>query len=110
MPNNGRRFGADYVTITGTNLGNGTDITSVIIRNSPATITSQGTDYVIAVTTMGSVGRGNVQVESTSFGISTLTNGYVYNPSMNPACHTECPNIPRWCSVYCHSINWSFCW
>eukprot|EP00698_Gefionella_okellyi_P008903 TRINITY_DN2236_c0_g1_i2.p1 TRINITY_DN2236_c0_g1~~TRINITY_DN2236_c0_g1_i2.p1 ORF type:complete len:2997 (-),score=691.31 TRINITY_DN2236_c0_g1_i2:204-8054(-) len=82
VPNNGRSYGANTVTISGNDLGNGTDITLVTLKGLPALILEQtGTTVtVIALNGTDNIGTGDVVVYSTSFGVGMQAQGYTYNP------------------------------
>jgi hypothetical protein len=83
-PTSGAAGGGTFVTITGYQLGSGTDIYNVTLAGKTAPIRTQGEHWVLVVAGYQSNIRGltgNVVVYSTSKGIRTLTNGYTYNPS-----------------------------
>ncbi len=78
-PEQGAWTGGYPVAITGTNLGNGVDITNVTLAGVSATISSQTTErvWVLAgIPTNGGV--GDVVVQSVSFGVTTKTNAFTY--------------------------------
>jgi len=81
-PNQGPAVGEQLVTIMGQSLGNGSDITAVIIARQPARIISQTNHSVMVITFAGQPGGGMVQVISSSRGSSYLPNGYQYNAGM----------------------------
>eukprot|EP00698_Gefionella_okellyi_P010879 TRINITY_DN2854_c3_g2_i1.p1 TRINITY_DN2854_c3_g2~~TRINITY_DN2854_c3_g2_i1.p1 ORF type:complete len:3278 (-),score=789.36 TRINITY_DN2854_c3_g2_i1:1185-11018(-) len=74
----GPRSGLNILTITGTPLGSGSDVTSVVIFNSDAVILSQTATQVIVNTTAFNTGNQfvNVVLWSVSFGRADLVNGY----------------------------------
>ena len=75
----GTEKGGTTVTITGSNLGSGTDITSVTLRGvSVASITSQSATQVVVVAAAGTPGLGDVRVFSTSLGETLKSNGFTY--------------------------------
>lgn len=81
-PNSGPLVGGNTVVINGTGIGSGSDITSVTLNGvTVAQILSQTTDSVTVVAGDGTghQGNGNIVLQSTSVGTSTLTNGYTYN-------------------------------
>jgi len=81
IPNSGPLYGTNYVTILGSNLGNGSDISSVLLNNISATIVKQNQSSVVVIASGStSVGSG-VVVFSVSFGYS-FSNNYTYNPRM----------------------------
>eukprot|EP00698_Gefionella_okellyi_P024708 TRINITY_DN8795_c0_g1_i2.p1 TRINITY_DN8795_c0_g1~~TRINITY_DN8795_c0_g1_i2.p1 ORF type:complete len:2079 (-),score=494.13 TRINITY_DN8795_c0_g1_i2:11-6247(-) len=79
-PPTGKFDGGTIITIHGVNLGNGSDVTSVLLRNAPATILSQ-TANAVTVTSgnPGGSGLGDVQVSSVHFGVLVATSAYRYN-------------------------------
>lgn len=76
----GPAMGGNTITIMGTGLGNGSDITNVTICGVTAAIQSQTANSVTVVVGAGASGTGNVQVYSASAGVTTFVNGYTYNP------------------------------
>eukprot|EP00698_Gefionella_okellyi_P023731 TRINITY_DN8189_c0_g1_i1.p1 TRINITY_DN8189_c0_g1~~TRINITY_DN8189_c0_g1_i1.p1 ORF type:complete len:2451 (-),score=514.06 TRINITY_DN8189_c0_g1_i1:1163-8401(-) len=93
-PNLGNQNGGTFVNITGTNFGNGTDITSVILIDNSVQIVSQGSNWVYVRSPGGPVGTGVVNVTSDTFGTATFVNGFTYaelgvithvNPSVGPS-------------------------
>lgn len=84
VPDNGPLAGGNLVTLTGSNLGDGGDITLVSWGgDSNAAIQTQSTSQVVvqapALSTNGNV---TVTVQSTSFGTATAT--YTVHPSTCP--------------------------
>ena len=80
--NNGPYAGGNSITITNGTLGNGSDITNVMIGGVVATVTGQGTSWVaITLPAAGSASAKDVVIQSTSEGQATLPNAYTYNPS-----------------------------
>ena len=82
---NGPQAGGNVLTITNGILGNGSDITNVTICGAQATITGQGSNWV-SVTLPASPDSsqqitGDVVIQSTSEGDTTLSNAYTYNPA-----------------------------
>ena len=71
--------GSNAVTIAGSNLGNGADITAVLFGSAPATITAQSINDVTVTVPAGAAGAVAVTVRSTSRGDATLQNAYTYN-------------------------------
>lgn len=82
-PANGPTIGSNSVTISGTNLGSGTDITSVLFGTAAAAISSQTATAVVVTVPAGTAGQVAVTVRSTSRGEVTLNNAYLYNARMN---------------------------
>jgi N-acetylneuraminic acid mutarotase len=80
MMNNGPASGGNTLTITKAGLGNGSDITSVIICGVAATIQSQTANSVTVVLGAGGTGTGNIVVYSVNAGVTTFVNSYTYNP------------------------------
>ena len=78
MPSSGSWTGGYGVVITGTNFGNGTDITNVTLCGVAATITSQTTRRVWVVAAPGTAGVGDVAVQSTSYGTTVKSNAFEY--------------------------------
>ena len=78
--------GDTLVTISGTNLGSGSDITAVTLANVQADIVSQTASQVVVRTRSASELSGNIVVRSLSMGIITLQNSFSY--------------VPRTCSLY----------
>lgn len=71
--------GGFTVTITGTGLGNGSDITDVKLCGvSVASITSQSATEVVVVAGVGTPGLGDVSVFSTSQGETVKPNAFIY--------------------------------
>jgi len=67
--------------ITGTGLGSGFDITSVILADVPVLrIINQTADSVLVTSGayLGGPALGSVIVNSTSVGVSTMVNGFGY--------------------------------
>ncbi|MCP4213957.1 MAG: hypothetical protein GY765_04830, partial [bacterium] len=78
-PSFGPTAGGTTVTISGSNLGNGTDITSVTLCGTAASILSQTVDAVTVLSGAATAGTGDVVITSTSIGTTTLAGGYSYN-------------------------------
>jgi N-acetylneuraminic acid mutarotase len=80
---NGPAFGGNTLTITGTGLGNGSDITNVTVCGVTAVIVSQTADSVTVVLGTASDGStGDVKIFSASLGMTIFVNGYTYNPPL----------------------------
>lgn len=78
-PISGPVSGGFTVTITGTDLGNGSDITDVKLCGvSVESITSQSATEVVVVAGVGTPGPGDVSVFSTSLGETKKVNGFTY--------------------------------
>jgi hypothetical protein len=78
-PASGIWTGGTTVTITGSNLGNGADITDVTLCGvSVASITSQSATQVVVVAAAGLPGLGDVRVFSTSQDETVKSNGFTY--------------------------------
>lgn len=70
-PGSGKYYGGNVVTITGVNLGNGTDITLVTLKSIQATILNQTVNDVTVVAgavLRNDTGLGNATVYSRSYG------------------------------------------
>jgi len=78
-PSNGPAAGSNTVCIQGLNLGNGSDITNVIVHGTGAAITSQNPTQVIVQVGASGPGVGNILVQSTSQGSKRPINAYRYN-------------------------------
>jgi len=78
-PETGSSYGGYQVTINGTNLGNGFDITNVTIcGTSVASIDSQSaTEVVVTVDSTRTSGLGDVRVFSTSYGETVESNVFL---------------------------------
>ena len=76
----GPAVGGNILVISGTGLGNGSDIYNVTICGVVATIQSQTPNSVTVVVATGPAGTGNITVSSTSRGVATFVNGYTFNP------------------------------
>ncbi|MDP2991395.1 MAG: IPT/TIG domain-containing protein, partial [Kiritimatiellota bacterium] len=82
-PTNGPLAGGNTVTISnGYDLGNGSDITNVLLCGVSASIQTQGSNWV-RVTAGGALSRGtgNIVIQSPTVGATELFNGYKYNPA-----------------------------
>ena len=78
-PESGVVLGGYTVTIVGTNLCNGVDVTDVTLCGvSVQSITSQSATQIVVVASAGTPGLGDVRVFSTSFGETVRTNGFTY--------------------------------
>ena len=78
-PESGVVSGGYTVTIVGTNLCNGVDVTDVTLCGvSVQSITSQSATQIVVVASAGTPGLGDVRVFSTSFGETVRTNGFTY--------------------------------
>ena len=81
-PATGDATGGVSVTITGTNLCDGTDVTNVTICGVAATsFDSQSVTQIVATAGAGAAGLGDVRVWSTSYGASVLSNAFTYTNS-----------------------------
>ncbi|NCD35447.1 MAG: DUF1573 domain-containing protein, partial [Spartobacteria bacterium] len=78
-PSSGYWTGSCPVVISGTHLGNGTDITNVTLCGIQATINSQTAERVwVTAGAAVTPGMGDVVVHSTSFGATTKSNAFTY--------------------------------
>ena len=78
-PSGGSYTGGYSVAITGTNIGNGGDITNVTLCDVDASIVRQSsTQVVVTAGAAASVGLGDVRVYSVSFGETVRSNGFTY--------------------------------
>ena len=79
-PASGSTAGGYELTITGANLGDGSDITNVMVCGVSAAIVSQSsTQVVVTVGAALVAGLGDVRVFSTSFGESASPNSFTYS-------------------------------
>ncbi len=79
LPARGPAVGGTTVTITGRNLGDGTDVTRVMLCGVEAAIVTQYYATVVVRTGVAPAAtNGEVVVVSTSCGRSALTNGFTY--------------------------------
>ncbi|MEI6167191.1 MAG: IPT/TIG domain-containing protein [bacterium] len=82
-PASGSIRGGTTVTIRGSNLGSGGDITSVRFCGFPASIVSQSASQVVVTTSAsGFATNGAVEVLSSSYGLSSLSGGYAYTAAV----------------------------
>ena len=83
IPSNGPFAGGNLVLVTNvtTRIGSGSDITNVIVGGVMATVTNQGTNWVvIGMPFTGSAGLKDVVVKSASVGATILSSAYTVNP------------------------------
>lgn len=78
-PATGPVAGTNTLTISGSNLGSGSDITAVLLGNTAATVSAQTVSDVTVVAPAGTAGPVSVTVRSASRGTATLQNAYTYN-------------------------------
>ncbi len=78
MPSSGAWTGGYSVVITGTNFGNGSDITNVTLCGVRATITNQTDRRVWVLAAPGAAGVGDVVVQSASYGTTVKSNAFEY--------------------------------
>ena len=83
-PSEGPAAGNTIITIIGTSLGSGSDITAVTVGGaSVLSINQQSSSQVIVVTSSdGSKGTVDVVVVSTSKGTTRLDDGFTLNPGI----------------------------
>ncbi len=78
-PTSGVSTGGYQVTITGSNLGDGSDITNVTLNGTSVTsIDSQSSTQLVVTVAFGTAGTGDVVVYSTSHGTTTKANAFTY--------------------------------
>lgn len=78
----GPYVGGNLITITNGNLGNGSDITNVLVGGSAATIMGQGADWVsISPPGASAPGAASIHILSASQGNTLLPDAYFYNPA-----------------------------
>ena len=83
VPSNGPFAGGNQLLVTNTvpAIGNGNDITNVLLDGVTASITDQGTNWVtITVPATGSPGSKTIVVQSASAGDTTFAGIYTVNP------------------------------
>eukprot|EP00698_Gefionella_okellyi_P018872 TRINITY_DN5710_c0_g1_i4.p1 TRINITY_DN5710_c0_g1~~TRINITY_DN5710_c0_g1_i4.p1 ORF type:complete len:2265 (+),score=623.94 TRINITY_DN5710_c0_g1_i4:331-6795(+) len=94
-PGTGPNSGNTIVTISGTNLGDGSDITSVTLDGVAATIQAgtqtSGSVTVTSASGLSAAGTNNVVVVSTTRGSSTKASSWTYNVA--PAINTVVPSV-----------------
>ena len=115
-PSTGKAIGGTNVTISGSSLGNGTDITTVSLNNVLATILFQNSTTIVVRASDGTtaIGQGNIIVNSTNFGPAIYINGWAYLsciicpkgtyiPEKCPTAIAACLN----CTIghYCDALN-----
>ena len=84
-PDSGALTGGYQVVISGVNLGNGSDVTSVTICGIGATIQSQSaTQIIVTAGAAVSAGLGDVHVFSSSFGETVKSNAFTYIAAIPP--------------------------
>jgi len=71
------------VTISGSNLGSGSDITTVNIVGDIATIQQQTRTSVVVLCHAHNAGAGDIIVKSISFGRTTANSAFTYNIGMS---------------------------
>ena len=84
IPSSGPLSGGTMVTITGSNLGNGSDITNVTICGVTASsiISQSATQVVVRTGSTGvPVSAGVITVYSANYGVTTVSNAFTYNPA-----------------------------
>jgi hypothetical protein len=78
-PSSGSWTGGYTVVISGSNLGNGSDITQVTLCGvSVDSITSQSATQIVVVARASTAGLGDVRVFSTSYGETVKANAFTY--------------------------------
>ena len=79
--NTGPYWGGNTITITNGTLGNGSDITNILVGGvSTTNIVAQGVNWVtFKVPPAGSAGVQDIVIQSASVGASTLYASYIYN-------------------------------
>ncbi|MFZ4394853.1 MAG: C25 family cysteine peptidase [Kiritimatiellia bacterium] len=84
-PSAGTMYGGTQVTLSGLWLGNGTDITQVMLCDVVATVITQDMHQVIVHTGASPMAtNADVTVRSAGFGVVTLDNGFTYQPVPPP--------------------------
>jgi hypothetical protein len=82
IPNRGPGVGGNTVTVIGTGLGNGTDITSADFGKDAATILSQNRTQVVIRPSPAQDGPANVVIESYCGGFTLSGKNYTFDLSM----------------------------
>jgi N-acetylneuraminic acid mutarotase len=77
---NGPASGGNRLTITGTGMSSGSDITNVTICGVGAVVQSQATNSVTVILCASEGGTGDIKIYSANRGVTTFVNGYAYNP------------------------------
>lgn len=84
-PDSGPVAGGTTVTISGVNLGDGTDVMNVTLCGVPvAAIVSQSSTQIVVTAAAGVAGTGDVMINSASYGPITKINGFTYVPPLAP--------------------------
>lgn len=84
IPNTVALSGGTQVTLNGSDLGNGTDITEVRINTIVATIVSQTASSVVVVApAAAAAGTVRVTVRSVSHGVAALENALTYRTALS---------------------------
>ena len=78
-PTGGPRIGGNVLTVSGESLGSGTDISTVKLGNTAASLVAQSDSAVTVVVKGPLVGAQTVVVSSTCFGTAILENAYTFN-------------------------------
>ncbi|MDD4870921.1 MAG: IPT/TIG domain-containing protein, partial [Kiritimatiellae bacterium] len=93
-PSSGSYIGGYPVVITGTNLGDGADITNVTLCGVSATIQSQSATQIVVTAGASPPCTGDVQVYSTSYGVTVKSNAfsYIYYPVLTVVSSYGVPN------------------
>jgi alpha-tubulin suppressor-like RCC1 family protein len=78
QPEGGSWTGGYEVIVSGSNLGNGSDVTNVTLCGVSAAIVSQSSAQIVVTAGAGLPGTGDVVVYSTSYGVTTKTAGFTY--------------------------------
>jgi N-acetylneuraminic acid mutarotase len=79
IPNNGPLAGGNTIVITNGILGNGADITNVLVGSVRAVIQNQGVNWVGITAPTNTTGTKSITIQSTSAGTATFANAYSYN-------------------------------
>lgn len=78
-PAEGSIHGGDIISICGTHLGNGLDITNVTLCGAPVdSILAQSATQVVVRSGAGTPGTGEVRIDSIHFGYSLATQAFTY--------------------------------
>ncbi len=90
-PSSGSCTGGYTVVITGSNLGDGMDVTNVILSgiNVAGIISQSSTQIVVMAGAAATIGAGSVNVFSTSFGETVKSNAFTYT---DPGLQVLSPN------------------
>jgi len=98
-PTDGPNAGGNTLTITNGVLGDGSDITNVLVGGVAATITDQGENWVTITMPAHATGTVDIAIQSASLGETLLSSAYAYNPSGNIPDPVVANPLPPWITL-----------